>query len=469
MNNDFFSRRGIRREQRDVRRFVSRSFVLRGWVSRKDAKQQSSIRYVLLLLLLTGMSACQKTGFSYDNVVDNQQTDYILTDTLSVAMKTIQYDSVPTSGSGLLLVGTKSDPYLGAVTAGSYFQVIQPTGAEIPVNGSGFDSLRLLLRPSGYIAGDSLQPQSLQVYRVTQTIQYAKTFYSLYNNSNFATESTPLGSFTGIIRPKTDKNVSIPLSNALGNQLFTMLRDKSPDISAGPNFLDFFRGLKIVPGPGSAALMTFLAQDTSLTMRLYYHVNEIVTTVKYVDFKMNASELQFNQISTNRTGTPLEKLQGPVKELPSSATGNMSFTQSLTGVGTRIDLPYLKNMQQLGQFFKIMKVILTVYPAAGTFNGSSQIPASLALCQADKTNAVTDTVAYGSLTVDNLYNENTYYSYDITNYCNTQLTADDNGARGLFLTTPGGAGRNSFDRLVINDQQAPKKKIKVQVYYLLYK
>ncbi|NML41608.1 DUF4270 domain-containing protein [Chitinophaga sp. G-6-1-13] len=459
MNNDFFSRRGIKRMQRNIRHFVSR----------ECAKQQSSIRNALLLLLLTGITACQKTGFSYDNVVDNQQTDYILTDTLSVAMKTILYDSVPTSGSGLLLVGTKSDPYLGAVTAGSYFQVIQPGGTDIPVNGSGFDSLRLILRPSGYIAGDSLQPQSLQVYRVTQTIQFAKTFYSLYNNSNFATENTPLGTFSGVIRPKTDKSVSIPLSNVLGNQLFTMLRDKSPDITAGPNFLDFFRGLKIVPGPGSTALMAFLAQDTSLTMRLYYHVNEIVTTVKYVDFKMNASELQFNQVTANRSGTPLEKLQVPVKELPSSATGNMSFTQSLTGVGTRIDLPYLKNMQQLGQFFKIMKVILTVYPAAGTFNGSSQIPTHLALCQVDKTNAVTDTIAYGNLTVDNLYNENTYYSYDITNYCNTQLTADNNGARGLFLTTPGGAGRNSFDRLVINDQQAPKKKIKVQVYYLLYK
>lgn len=442
MNNDFFSRKGA---------------------------GQQNIKYGLLLLLLIGISACQKAGFSYDNVVDNQQTDYILTDTLSVAMKTLQYDSVPTSGSGLLLVGTKSDPYLGAVTSGSYFQVIQPAGAEIPANGSGFDSLRLILRPGGYIAGDSLQPQSLQVYRVTQTIQFAKTFYSLYNNSNFATESTPLGAFTGIIRPKTDKTVSIPLSNALGSQLFTMLRDKSPEVSAGPNFLDFFRGLKIVPGPGSAALMTFLAQDTSLTMRLYYHINEIIPTAKYVDFKMNASELQFNQITASRTGTPLEKLQGAVKELPSSATGNMTFVQSLTGVGTRIDFPYLKNMSQLGQFFKIMKVVLTVYPAAGTFSGSSQIPARLALCEIDKNNTVTDTLSYGSLTVDNQYNENTYYSYDITTYCNTQLTADNNGARGLYLTTPGGAGRNSFDRLVINDQQVVKKKIKVQVYYLLYK
>ncbi|SJZ50568.1 protein of unknown function [Chitinophaga eiseniae] len=462
MNYDFFSRKGIRRKQRNVR-------PLALFVSRKGAKQQGNVRYLLLLVWLTGMAACQKAGFSYDNVIDDQQTDYILTDTLSVAMKTIRYDSVPTSGTGMLLVGTQSDPYLGAVTAGSYFQLIQPSGANIPVNGSGFDSLRLLLRPTGYIAGDSLQPQSLQVYRVTQTIQFAKTFYNLYNNSNFATENTPLGTFTGIVRPKTDKTVRIPLSDALGNQLFTLLRDKKPEMSAGPNFLDFFRGLKIVPGPGSASLMTFMAQDTSLTMRLYYHINEIIPTAKYVDFKMNASELQFNQISVNRTGTPLAQLQGTVKELPSSATGNMSFTQSLTGVGTRIDLPYLKNMSQLGQFFKIMKVILTVYPAAGTFNGSSQIPANLALCQVDKTNTVTDTLAYGSLAVDNMYNENTYYTYDITNYCNTQLTADATALRGLLLTTPGGSGRNSLDRLVINDQQVPKKKIKIQVYYLLYK
>ncbi len=440
--------------------------------SHKGAKCSGGIIYVttVMTLLVTALcSSCQKAGFTYDNVVDNQQTDYILTDTLSLTMKTIQYDSVPTSGSGILLTGVKADPYFGTSTINSFFQLQAPSSTDIPVNGSGFDSLRLLMRPTGYIAGDSTIPQSLQVYRVTQSIQFAKTFYYLYNNSNFTTENTPLGTFTGIIRPKTDKSISIKMSDALGSQLFTMVRDKSPDIFPTSSFLNFFPGLKITPGPGSASVMAFQAIDTALTMRLYYHINELIPTARYIDFKMNGSELQFNQVLSNRTGSPLEKLQGPVKELPSAATGNMTFTQSLTGVATRIDIPFLKNMQQLGQFFKIMKVVLTVYPASGTYANSSQIPANLALCQVDKTNTVTDTISYGNLSIDNQYNENTYYSYDITNYCNTQLSADLAGTRGLLLTTPGGAGRNTLNRLITNDQQVAKKKIKVQVYYLLYK
>ncbi|MDR6566985.1 protein of unknown function [Chitinophaga ginsengisegetis] len=426
-------------------------------------------RYLPALLLVAAVSSCQKTGFTYNNVVDNNQnTDYILTDTLTVNVKTVQQDSVPTSGAEVLLAGKRVDPLFGTATIQSYFQIAQPAAVEIPVNGSAYDSMVLIMRPNGYIAGDSTIPQDLQVYRVTSTIQTAKNFYYLYNNSSFSTESTPIGSFSGIIRPGTDKTVTLHMSDQLGAQLFGMLRDKSPDITANNTFLEFFKGLNVRGGPNSKAVSGFSATDSSLVMRLYYHVNEIITTVKYVDFKMQASNLQFNQVVADHTGTPLAPLTGNVKELSSASTGNRVFTQPITGSATRIDIPYIKNLVYMGQFFKIMKVYMTLKPVLGTYT-DSRLPPRMALCEVNKLNDVTDTLTYGQLTVDKLYDKNTNYTFDITSYVTKEQTVSDVNSRGLLLTPSATDSRTTLDRLVTGDQKNTQNQLKIQLYYLLYK
>ncbi|MET3880697.1 DUF4270 family protein [Chitinophaga sp. OAE865] len=430
---------------------------------------RSLYRYLPALLLAMAVSSCQKTGFSYNNIVDNNQnTDYILSDTLTVNVKTVQQDSVPTSGTEVLLAGKRTDPLFGTATIQSYFQIAQPASVDIPVNGSAYDSMVLIMRPNGYMAGDSTIPQEFQVYRVTSTIQTAKNFYYLYNNSSFSTESTPIGSFSGVIRPLTDKTVTVHMSDQLGSLLFNMLRDKSPDITANNTFLEFFKGLNVRGGPGSKAVTGFSATDSSLVMRLYYHVNEIITTVKYVDFKMQASNLQFNQVVADHTGTPLAPLTGSVTELPSASTGNRVFTQPVTGSATRIDIPYIKNLVYMGQFFKIMKVYMTLKPVLGTYT-DNRLPPRMALCEVNKLNEVTDTLTYGQLTVDKLYDKNTNYTFDITNYVIKEQTASTTDTRGLLLTPSATDSRTTLDRLVTGDQQNTDNKLKIQLYYLLYK
>ncbi|MBS0026759.1 DUF4270 family protein [Chitinophaga sp. 22321] len=426
-------------------------------------------RFFPALLLLAAISSCQKTGFTYNNIVDNNQaTDYILSDTLTVQMKTVQQDSMPTSGSEVLLTGKRIDPLFGTSTLQSFFQIAQPASVEIPVNGSRYDSMVLIMHPNGYIAGDSLLQQEIQVYRVTEKIQTAQNFYYLYNSSNFKTESTPIGSFTGIIRPHTDKTVTVHMSDQLGGQLFAMLRDKSGDITANNTWLEFFKGLNVRGGANSQSVSGFAANDTSLVMRLYYHINEQITTVKYVDFKMQASNLQFNRVVTDRTGTPIAALTGNVKVLPSASTGNQGFAQPITGAAARIDIPYIKNLSGLGQFFKVMKVYMTLKPVSGSYQ-NDRLPPRVALCEVNTLNQVTDTLTYGQLTIDHQLNENTNYTFDITNYVIKQQTVTDINSRGLLLTPSATDGRTTLDRLVIGDQQNLKNRVKIQLYYLLYK
>lgn len=426
-------------------------------------------RYLPALLLVAAVSSCQKTGFTYNNIVDNNQnTDYVLSDTLSMQMKTIQQDSMPTSGSNVMLAGKRADPLFGTSSAQSFFQIAQPNAVDIPLNGSGYDSMVLIMHPNGYISGDSTQEQQLQVYRVTSTIQTATNFYYLYNSSNFSTESTAIGEFRGVIRPTVDKEIRAYMSNTLGTQLFTMLRDKSGDITTNPTWLDFFKGLNVRGGPNSKTVNGFAATDTGLVMRLYYHINEQVVTARYVDFKMQASNLQFNQVKTVRTGTALAPFDGTVKVLPTASTGNQGFCQPIAGTATRIDIPYIKNLVYLGQFFKIMKVYMTVKPVVGSYV-NDRLPPRVALCELDKNNNVTDTLTYGQLRIDNQFNVNTNYTFDITNYVIKEQTVADFYSRGLLLTPSATDARTTLDRLVIGNQQNTRNPAKIQLYYLLYK
>ncbi|MGO4288700.1 DUF4270 family protein [Chitinophaga sp. RAB17] len=426
-------------------------------------------RYLPALLLVAAISSCQKSGFTYNNIVDNNQnTDNVLSDTLSIQMKTIRQDSMPTSGSEVMLAGKRVDPLFGTSTVQSFFQIAQPTSVDIPLNGSKYDSMVLIMHQNGYVSGDTTQEQELQVYRVTSTIQTATNFYYLYNSSNFSTESTPIGNFKGVIRPGIDKIITAHMSDQLGNQLFTMVRDKSGDVTTSPTWLAFFKGLNVRGGPNSKTVNGFTANDTSLVMRLYYHINEQITTVRYVDFKMQASNLQFNQVKTVRTGTLLAPFDGTVKTIPTASTGNQGFCQPITGIATRIDIPYIKNLVYLGQFFKIMKVYMTLKPVVGTYV-NDRLPPRVALCELDQNNNVTDTLTYGQLTIDNQFNVNTNYTFDITNYVIKQQTVSDFYSRGLLLTPSATDGRTTLDRLVIGDQQNIQNRAKIQLYYLLYK
>ncbi|RAJ87658.1 uncharacterized protein DUF4270 [Chitinophaga dinghuensis] len=422
-----------------------------------------------IVLLIAALSSCQKAGFTYDNIIGtDQNTDYILSDTLTVQMKNIQYDSVPTSGAGNAIVGQNTDPLFGNISADTYFQIAAPPTLDIPEFGAAYDSMVMIMKPNGYAVGDTTIPQDFRISRVIQTIQPATNYYNIYNNNTFKTETTPIGSFTGIIRPKTDNVIRVPMSDALGAQLFEMIRSKSADISTSATWLEFFKGMNIQAGPLSKSVTGYLANDSSLYMRLYYHANEMITTVKYVDFRMTAPNLQFNHVAYNRSGTAISPLSPTAPTLPTTSTNNTAYMQPITGLVTRIDIPYLKSLLQLGKYFQLMKVLLTVEPIRGSYT-NYRLPPRLALCHMDANNNITDTLSYGALVIDNMFNEHTYYQYDITSYCQTELSTTGYTTRGLALTPSSSDGKTTLDRLVLGDQQNGNNKLKIQVYYILYK
>jgi hypothetical protein len=442
----------------------------------KSIRAKVACKYLVCALLITGAAACDKEGFLYDNITDDSGTEYLVTDTITMNMSTAYLDSVPTSNLGVALCGVNTDPYFGKVTASSFWQVSAFSGTALP-DRAIYDSIILLVHPKLEHYGDSTLTQHIEVYRVREDIKRPGNSAFLYGYSNFATDPMPIGSRQMTIRPHRDSVFKIRIDDALGREFFALMDKNDPTISNQLRFSQYFKGLALKPGANSQVVNSFRADD-SLNLRLFYHTTPGEIKQAYADFAVYNPALQFNHIDVERpAGSPLAQLSPSKKILPSAQADNRLYVQPLTNIVGRIDFPYLRTFNQLSLFSKIMRATLTIRPEKATYKYPYALPNDLVLGIISKGNVIDDTlrspttgaVQYGSLVTDVIYNQNTAYTYDITNYCIAQLNGTDDSYRGLALLPPRSTGLSNFDRAILGDSRNTKNRISVQIYYLRYK
>ncbi|ATL47573.1 hypothetical protein COR50_10560 [Chitinophaga caeni] len=428
--------------------------------------------YQILIFLALALIACEKEGFKYNTGTNPNESNYLLIDTLTVEMRTIQLDSFVTSGSGYSLVGQYQDPEFGKIASKSLFHLALPADKELDSRAE-YDSIELILKTGKHFYGDTSQLQTLNVYQLAENITIPDEAYALYNTSQTAIQSNLLGNILAYFRPTTDTLIHIKLAASLGQTIFDMIKEFKQEVSDDNQFKQYFKGLALVPGNANTMLMNFLATDSGTVMRLHYHENKLDLERKYLDFSLSESELQYNHIDYDRTGTDLTAFSGSNDIISSEDLENKAFLQYISGLVVRLDIPSLKTLPQMGKFGKIMSAMLYLQPEAGTYNDLA-LPAGITLCYATKTNAVEDSlvspvtgnVMHGDLTIDKEYHINTQYSYDITSYCSYMTTADDINYRGLLLL-PNGQDIYA-NRAVFGDKANSKNKVSLKVYYLLY-
>lgn len=432
------------------------------------------IKLMVAVLITAAFSACDKEGFEYDISGGQQQSSYIIADTLTIKMQTVRLDSVATSGTGVMLCGKQQDPYFGSITAGSFFQLQLPSNKTLDATAT-YDYVELVLYTNRKLYGDSTKTQHINVYEVQQTIQRNTNSAYIYSHNNFATSGTPLGSIQKVVRPNIDTVVKIRLPDTYGSPLFKLFKDKSTLISTQDIFMKYYKGLAIKPGDNSGNILGFHTGDTAVILRMHYHNKDLNFTDRFLDLNVYDQSVQFNQVSVDRSGTLLSALSATNKSVLTTQTSNMSFIQPLSGVATRIDLPTLKNLASVGKYFQVIHASLTIEPIAGTYRAPYTLPPYLTLCEVDNNNKVTDTLRsslgssmYGNLIIDHLYQENTAYTYDITSYCINEIKSTDAYSRGILIIPPGSDYRSSFNRVVLGDSKHKENKISIQVTYLLY-
>jgi len=425
-----------------------------------------------LIILGFILLSCSKEDNEFTMGQDfiESQTAIIVIDTFSTEFSTVIVDSIPTSGTETVLIGSYEDEAFGRITCHSYFQVGLPQYYSKDENDI-YDSITLLLRYSGYNYGDTTQPFRIVVHQLLEDVEPDESGY-LYNTSSVSYSLNDIGSKTFIPRPGIADSVEIRLNNNIGTDLFNKLLDNDEKVATEDNFLNYFKGIAIVPdGNINSAIIGFNANEEDLLMRIYSHRIGETLEVLHNDFPMVYSDRQFNHIQHDFSNTLLNIVQRQKVAVPSSETGDKTYVQGGTALMTKIRFP---SMQDILLFENgiIIKAELVVKPVKTSYSVFS-LPEDLILRETDKINRLGDvlydsygTVATASFVLDELYNEETSYTFDITEFINNELS--DNyfdTDHGLLISLPSGKLLESFERLIL---EAANPLPKLKLYYLTY-
>jgi len=330
-----------------------------------------------------------------------------------------------------------------------------------------YDSLVLIVVPSGYYYGDTLADYSINVHRVTEAIEKEKYDGMLSNNSHFEYDINPIGEKTFKPRPKSGNEIRIPISNNLGLEFTNMFKSSSNPFSE-ESFTYYFKGIQLESSETTNCILGYTVNDTSLYFRLYYHIEGYDET-KYLDMKPSSTDLQFNQITADSTNSVISQLSQ--KTTNSEVLNNNAYVQGGTGIVARIDFPTLRLLLLQNRKFEVIKAELSIQPSDEMdFN---YLPSNLYLYLSNKHNdfisLLTDddgNAVNGSLNKDYIYRENTTYSWDITAYINLIVENPNSEYNGL-LVLPENYDKE-FNHVVIANQQKSKYRTKLKLLILYY-
>ncbi len=369
----------------------------------ENYKQMRNFQVLLLLLVLLVVASCSNSPLEEFVVGKNflkDQAGIVKIDTLSLQSSVVKIDSAISSSSGKLLIGSNYNNFSGYKASSPYFTL--KFDGSIDNTKFVYDSLCLLLSYDSYFAGDTTVLQKFSVHPLTETLAVPskRNDNYLYTNDKFSYDATPLGSVEFKPRPRSKNQLSIKLSDTFGNRLADMIKAKRDTITSSTLFLDYILpGLVIRPEPNVAgAILRFRTADVEKDtknknllkpeMRLYYHLSPNPSELKdlYYKFSFNTDGTYFNQIEENNKNSAIDGIESTRNEMNSKYTGNQTIVQSGIQVLTKIQVPYLRNLNGSSSNPAVVGAILRLFPVKETYTKASELPDSLYIYSANKNN-----------------------------------------------------------------------------------
>jgi hypothetical protein len=277
----------------------------------------------------------------------------------------LKNDSVNISKSGFLLVGGISDPEFGDISAEAYTQLLQ-ANENTAANFTSIDSvvLRLTIEksPFTYTYGDTMQNQTINVYRLTDDLSADVNYFTVHpaiaKESSFIDNDTPF-------QLRASKGVQkIYLDNSFGSDVLTII---GSGIS-NSTFKTLFKGIALVPKDNNGAIFRFTLTDNNNPSKITIYYKDGAES-KSRDLVMSTSGARFTRIIADRSATPV--LSGLTNNSGDQvdAAGNI-YVQSGLGIGTKIFFPGLDSLRKdyPNVAVNIAELIIEVDPATLTNN-----------------------------------------------------------------------------------------------------
>jgi Domain of unknown function (DUF4270) len=305
-------------------------------------------------LLLTSLS-CNDSSLLGADLFQGEKLNLTFTDTVSINAVSEKVDSVLLHTTGFsydsLLLGKVNDPIFGLTDSRIYTVMALgttslPSIASTAVLDSAF--FDLVYAPSR-INGDTLNQQSLGIYRVTETI----TDENIYSNHRlYSTESTPIGTKTFKPNPyssvisilKTDTTyytprVRVPINPTFAKQFL--------DTSKLSTLSTWLNGFEIRSETTTNTMLGFnfgaatTAKPNPTAIRLYYK-NAASDTSSQI-LVIPVSTFHFSNFKHDIASAPVKNF------LNNQAKGDsLLYIQGMAGPNVKIEFPYLTSLIKTG-------------------------------------------------------------------------------------------------------------------------
>jgi len=443
--------------------------------------------YLLFFSVL--LASCNTDGFVEhelgNNLIDNS-TDVRLIDTFTINASTVVLDSLATSGTNIITVGQYVDPFLGVVKASGYTKIGLGGGLSLDKsNNPVFDSIVFITYYNNKFYGDTLKSQTITVNRVIKEIKLNDNG-KLYNVDEFDVDPISLGEKTFKARPLRTKNgkkynLRIKLSDDFGQQLIDLAKEGDDIVKSTNEWENFLEGISLRAGDNDdAAILNFQTSDTLFNIRLYYHETSGENTGKdlHHDFPAGASPYIFTNYQSDRSGTLLENLVDREFDVPSEQTNDLTFIQGGVGLMTKLRIPFLNELAKIGKSGSLLSAELIFYPSQGSYSDELYpLPSKFNLYVTDEENHLlvllsnpTNNVPLSSqFVLDKEYQEGSYFSFDVTNYVNSRLSAGLDEDEGLLISLPTEGLSSSTDRVVLTNEDKSGFEFKLRATYVVQK
>jgi hypothetical protein len=458
-----------------------------------------SMIFVFILSLAFVFNACEYESMTRYNLGDDfldDPTKVLLIDTITVHTSTIMMDTIPTSQGSRILSGRCKD-LMGVETfAEGYFRIAPPA---IPTfhESAEFDSANFILYLDGYRYGDTTRVARYNIYYLDEDMRYNRDTRSIYQNTRFKSKSEIFASFSINLDDNHDSIlVKIPQDEA--RKYYDMVYNESSLITSADSFKNEFKGFVIQPADMDVSFVAgFVVNPDSAwkpKIRVYYHDNQLDNNFKNkklsFDYPLLSKEdsckyYVSSYIKNNFEGTSFEGLVPGETSLPSANTGEITMIQSGINIRTKIDIPYIDNLYDLG-YGSIIKAELIFEPIDDLYNDLFKLPQSFTMFLLDKRNRqqsstplpiidTENTTSIAYLYQNSVFANQAVYKFDVTRYVKDEYDSKAVSSYKLALSIPASAFstssfkmdrtiNNSVDRVYIGSPNNKQSRMKLKVY-----
>ena len=416
---------------------------------------------ILLVGISVGLTSCDKSsviGLGVQPVSDLLSIGTI--DTATIITKTEKVDSLRTDAAllytGDVVMGNYWDPVFGKASSSLYTQMLLSYGSPDFGQNAAIDSVVLcLVYDTLYYGKKEIVPQKINVYQMSADMLSATSYFS---NDTLSTNPNPnLGDlangFNFTAQPRDSirlhyqvlkPQLRVPLKHSFGDIILS--QQNTGNLSTNALFQSIVKGLYITTEHtstlqvGEGNMFHFLLSDAQSRVAIFYH-NVTTPVDSSLEFDLGFANVnRFSHFSHNYSTTD-PNLAAQLSTHPPKQN-DVSFVQSLSGVKTKIEFPYIMNWIKSGAIAinKAQLIIKVDFGAPYQFS-TFTAPAQLVLfgINDDGTNYALADASEGAPYFDGVYNPILgEYSFNIARYVQEILTGRAKN-NGLDLVIAGGA------------------------------